>query len=159
MGVLDVTALAEDGIRFIEEQHCVHSAGLGEDALEVLLGFVDKYIGETEKNLERIFAEAGGVNAVLFFDEADAIFGKRSDVKDAHDRYANIESAYLLQRLETFDGLAVLASNLRANIDEAFTRRLDASVDFPAPTAALRRQLWARCLETPLPVGDVDLDF
>ena len=96
---------------------------------------VDKYIGETEKNLERIFAEAGGVNAVLFFDEADAIFGKRSDVRDAHDRYANIESAYLLQRLETFDGLAVLATNLRANIDEAFTRRLDAIIDFPAPDA------------------------
>ena len=121
---------------------------------------VDKYIGETEKNLERIFAEAGGVNAVLFFDEADAIFGKRSDVRDAHDRYANIESAYLLQRLETFDGLAVLATNLRANIDEAFTRRLDAIVDFPAPTPELRRSLWSRCLIAPLPVAnDVDLDF
>jgi hypothetical protein len=121
---------------------------------------VDKYIGETEKNLERIFAEAGGVNAVLFFDEADAIFGKRSDVRDAHDRYANIESAYLLQRLETFDGLAVLATNLRANIDEAFTRRLDAIVDFPAPTPELRRSLWSRCLTPPLPVADdIDLDF
>ena len=121
---------------------------------------VDKYIGETEKNLERIFAEAGGVNAVLFFDEADAIFGKRSDVRDAHDRYANIESAYLLQRLETFDGLAVLATNLRANIDEAFTRRLDAIIDFPAPTPELRRSLWSRCLAPPLPLADdVDLDF
>jgi hypothetical protein len=121
---------------------------------------VDKYIGETEKNLERIFAEAGGVNAVLFFDEADAIFGKRSDVKDAHDRYANIESAYLLQRLETFDGLAVLATNLRANIDDAFTRRLDAIIDFPAPTPPLRRALWVRCLAPPLPLGDdIDLDF
>jgi hypothetical protein len=121
---------------------------------------VDKYIGETEKNLERIFAEAGGVNAVLFFDEADAIFGKRSDVKDAHDRYANIESAYLLQRLETFDGLAILASNLRANIDEAFTRRLDAIIDFPAPTPELRRALWVHCLEPPLPLADdLDLDF
>jgi Winged helix domain, variant/ATPase family associated with various cellular activities (AAA) len=121
---------------------------------------VDKYIGETEKNLERIFAEAGGVNAVLFFDEADAIFGKRSDVKDAHDRYANIESAYLLQRLETFDGLAILATNLRANIDEAFTRRLDAIIDFPAPTPELRRALWVRCLASPLPVADdLDLDF
>jgi len=121
---------------------------------------VDKYIGETEKNLERIFAEAGGVNAVLFFDEADAIFGKRSDVRDAHDRYANIESAYLLQRLETFDGLAVLATNLRANIDEAFTRRLDAIVDFPAPTPELRRSLWVRCLAPPLPLADdIDLDF
>ena len=76
---------------------------------------------------------------MLFFDEADAIFGKRSEVRDAHDRYANIESAYLLQRLETFDGLAVLATNLRANIDEAFTRRLDAIIDFPAPTPDLRR--------------------
>ena len=121
---------------------------------------VDKYIGETEKNLERIFAEAGGVNAVLFFDEADAIFGKRSDVKDAHDRYANIESAYLLQRLETFDGLAVLATNLRANIDDAFTRRLDAIIDFPAPTVELRRALWVRCLAPPLPLADdLDLDF
>jgi SpoVK/Ycf46/Vps4 family AAA+-type ATPase len=121
---------------------------------------VDKYIGETEKNLERIFTEAGGVNAVLFFDEADAIFGKRSDVRDAHDRYANIESAYLLQRLETFDGLAVLATNLRANIDDAFTRRLDAIIDFPSPTSDLRRSLWLRCLAPPLPVADdVDLDF
>ncbi len=121
---------------------------------------VDKYIGETEKNLERIFAEAGGVNAVLFFDEADAIFGKRSDVRDAHDRYANIESAYLLQRLETFDGLAVLATNLRSNIDEAFTRRLDAIIDFPAPTPELRRSLWQRCLAPPLPVADgLDFDF
>jgi SpoVK/Ycf46/Vps4 family AAA+-type ATPase len=121
---------------------------------------VDKYVGETEKNLERIFAEAAGVNAVLFFDEADAIFGKRSDVRDAHDRYANIESAYLLQRLETFDGLAVLATNLRANIDDAFTRRLDAIIDFPAPSAELRRALWQRCLAPPLPVADdVDLGF
>jgi SpoVK/Ycf46/Vps4 family AAA+-type ATPase len=121
---------------------------------------VDKYVGETEKNLERIFTEAGGVNAVLFFDEADAIFGKRSDVRDAHDRYANIESAYLLQRLETFDGLAVLATNLRANIDEAFTRRLDAIIDFPAPTPELRRSLWVRCLADPLPLADdLDLDF
>ncbi|MFT3833032.1 MAG: ATP-binding protein [Micropruina sp.] len=121
---------------------------------------VDKYVGETEKNLERIFAEAGGVNAVLFFDEADAIFGKRSDVKDAHDRYANIESAYLLQRLETFDGLAVLATNLRANIDEAFTRRLDAIIDFPAPTEDLRRSLWEHCLAAPLPLADdIDVKF
>jgi hypothetical protein len=139
----------------------VIASDLGLDLYTVNLAtVVDKYIGETEKNLERIFAEAGGVNAVLFFDEADAIFGKRSDVKDAHDRYANIESAYLLQRLETFDGLAVLASNLRANIDEAFTRRLDAIIDFPAPTPDLRRALWVHCLAPPLPVSDdLDLDF
>ena len=139
----------------------VIAGDLGLDLYTVNLAtVVDKYVGETEKNLERIFAEAGGVNAVLFFDEADAIFGKRSDVRDAHDRYANIESAYLLQRLETFDGLAVLATNLRANIDEAFTRRLDAIIDFPAPTPELRAALWRQCLSSPLPVGpDVDVDF
>ena len=139
----------------------VIAGDLGLDLYTVNLAtVVDKYIGETEKNLERIFSEAAGVNAVLFFDEADAIFGKRSDVKDAHDRYANIESAYLLQRLETFDGLAVLATNLRSNIDEAFVRRLDAIIDFPAPTPELRRSLWERCLERPLPVAeDLDLPF
>ena len=85
---------------------------------------------------------------MLLFDEADAVFGRRSEVRDAHDRYANIESAYLLQRMETFDGLAILATNLRANIDEAFTRRLDVLVDFPLPDAAHRRGLWDRCLGT-----------
>ena len=129
------------------------AAELGLDLYTVNLATViDKYVGETEKNLERIFAEASGVNAVLLFDEADAIFGKRSEVRDAHDRYANIESAYLLQRMETFDGLAVLATNLRANIDDAFTRRLDAIVDFPEPSEPLRLELWRRCLAPPLPV-------
>ncbi len=121
---------------------------------------VDKYVGETEKNLERLFGEADGVNGVLLFDEADAIFGKRSEVRDAHDRYANIEVAYLLQRMETFDGLAILTTNLRANLDDAFTRRLDAIIDFPVPDEAQRRVLWERCLRPPLPVaGDVDLGF
>jgi hypothetical protein len=120
---------------------------------------VDKYVGETEKNLERIFAAAAGVNGVLLFDEADAVFGRRSEVKDAHDRYANIESAYLLQRMETFDGLAVLATNLRANIDEAFTRRLDVLVDFPLPDAAHRSVLWDRCLRTLDRSADIDLGF
>jgi hypothetical protein len=134
---------------------------LGLDLYTVdLATVVDKYIGETEKNLERIFAEAGGVNAVLLFDEADAVFGKRSEVRDAHDRYANIESAYLLQRMESFDGLAVLATNLRSNIDEAFTRRLDAIIDFPMPDADQRRALWDRCLGPHIPRGeDLDLDF
>lgn len=137
----------------------VIASDLGLDLYTVNLAtVVDKYVGETEKNLERIFTEAGGVNAVLFFDEADAIFGKRSDVRDAHDRYANIESAYLLQRLEIFDGLAILATNLRANIDDAFTRRLDAIIDFPAPTPDLRERLWHQCLAPPLPLGD-DLDL
>ena len=121
---------------------------------------VDKYVGETEKNLERIFTAAAGVNAVLLFDEADAVFGKRSEVRDAHDRYANVESAYLLQRMESFDGLAILATNLRANIDEAFTRRLDVMVDFPLPDASTARALWDRCLGTAVPRSpDVDLPF
>ena len=95
---------------------------------------------------------------MLFFDEADAIFGKRSEVRDAHDRYANIETAYLLQRLETFDGLAILATNLRANIDEAFTRRLDAIIDFPAAgRGACATRCGASCLAPPLPLAE-DLD-
>jgi len=134
---------------------------LGLDLYTVNLAtVVDKYVGETEKNLERIFAEAAHVNGVLLFDEADAIFGRRSEVRDAHDRYANIESAYLLQRMESFDGLAVLATNLRANLDEAFTRRLDAIVEFPMPDEAERRRLWDRCLGADLPrAGDLDLEF
>jgi SpoVK/Ycf46/Vps4 family AAA+-type ATPase len=121
---------------------------------------VDKYIGETEKNLERIFAEASAVNAVLLFDEADAIFGKRSHVKDAHDRHPNIESAYLLQRMESFDGVAVLTTNLRTNLDEAFTRRLDVIAEFALPDAPQRRALWDRCLGDGIPRGDdLDLDF
>jgi hypothetical protein len=139
----------------------VIAADLGLDLYTVNLAtVVDKYVGETEKNLERIFTEAAGVNGVLLFDEADAIFGKRSEVRDAHDRYANIESAYLLQRMETFDGLAILATNLRANLDEAFTRRLDMVVDFPLPDEELRLALWDRCLGTVLPrSSDVDLRF
>jgi AAA+ superfamily predicted ATPase len=121
---------------------------------------VDKYIGETEKNLDRIFSEAEGVNAVLFFDEADALFGKRSEVRDAHDRYANIEVAYLLQRMERFDGIAIMATNLRANLDDAFTRRLDAVVEFPMPEEEHRRLLWERSLGRLVPRGpDLDLDF
>ncbi|MFE5831584.1 AAA family ATPase [Streptomyces sp. NPDC056508] len=137
----------------------VVAADLGMDLYVVDLStVVDKYIGETEKNLERIFTGASAVNAVLLFDEADAIFGKRSEVKDAHDRHANIESAYLLQRMESFDGIAVLTTNLRANLDEAFTRRLDVVADFPVPNAEQRLALWDRCLGTRLPRGD-DLDL
>ncbi|MFL6117413.1 MAG: ATP-binding protein, partial [Catenulispora sp.] len=139
----------------------VIAADLGLDLYTVdLATVVDKYVGETEKNLERIFTEAAGVNGVLLFDEADAIFGKRSEVRDAHDRYANVESAYLLQRMESFDGLAILATNLRANLDDAFTRRLDLVVDFPMPEADHRRALWERCLGPTLPrAADLDLDF
>ncbi|MER5203224.1 ATP-binding protein [Streptomyces sp. NPDC002825] len=139
----------------------VVAADLGMDLYVVDLStVVDKYVGETEKNLERIFTEASSVNAVLLFDEADAIFGKRSEVKDAHDRHANVESAYLLQRMESFDGIAVLTTNLRANLDEAFTRRLDVIADFPVPDASQRLALWERCLGDRLPrADDLDLDF
>ncbi|MFC8371658.1 ATP-binding protein [Streptomyces sp. NPDC057239] len=125
----------------------VVAAELGLDLYVVRLSsVVDKYVGETEKNLERVFSEADRTDAVLLFDEADAVFGKRSEVKDAHDRYANMESAYLLQRLESFDGIALLTTNLRANIDEAFTRRLDLVVDFPFPDGAQRLALWRHSL-------------
>ncbi|WP_020673174.1 ATP-binding protein [Amycolatopsis nigrescens] len=137
----------------------VIAAELGMDLYVVDLStVVDKYVGETEKNLERIFTEAVGVNGVLLFDEADAIFGKRSAVQDAHDRYANVESAYLLQRMESFDGIAILTTNLRANLDDAFTRRLDVIADFPMPDAAQRLALWDRCLGTAMPRND-DLDL
>ncbi|EFF93384.1 AAA family ATPase [Streptomyces sp. e14] len=132
----------------------VVAAELGLDLYVVQLSsVVDKYVGETEKNLERIFTEADRTDAVLLFDEADAVFGKRSEVKDSHDRYANMESAYLLQRLESFDGIALLTTNLRANIDEAFTRRLDLVVDFPFPDAGQRLALWRHSLSH-VPCGD-----
>ncbi|MEU0402619.1 ATP-binding protein [Streptomyces sp. NPDC006197] len=121
-----------------------------------LSSVVDKYVGETEKNLERIFAEVDRTDCVLLFDEADAVFGKRSEVKSSHDRYANLESAYLLQRLEAFDGIAVLTTNLRANIDEAFTRRLDLVVDFPFPDPGQRVSLWHSCLAGTPKAEDVD---
>ncbi len=125
-----------------------------------LSSVIDKYVGETEKNLDKIFAEADRVNGVLLFDEADALFGKRSDVKDSHDRYANVEVAYLLQRMERFDGLAVLTTNLRANLDEAFTRRLDVVVDFPLPEEQERRALWELHLRPAVPrAEDIDVEF
>jgi hypothetical protein len=119
---------------------------------------VSKYIGETEKNLERIFSEAQNSNAILFFDEADAIFGKRSEVRDAHDRYANIEVSYLLQRMEAYDGVTILATNLRANLDEAFTRRLQFAVDFPFPEEEDRHRIWKTLFPPTVPRED-DLDF
>ncbi len=125
-----------------------------------LASVVDKYVGETEKNLDRIFVEAESVNGVLLFDEADALFGKRSEVADAHDRYANVEIAYLLQRMEMFEGIAILATNLRSNLDEAFARRLDTLIDFPEPEEGDRLKLWDRCLGTAAPrADDIDLAF
>ncbi len=119
---------------------------------------ISKYIGETEKNLEKIFSEAESSNAILFFDEADAIFGKRSEVKDAHDRYANIEVSYLLQRMEAYDGVTILATNLRANLDEAFTRRLQFAVDFPFPEPPDRLHIWQTLFPPDVPRRP-DLDF
>lgn len=120
---------------------------LGLDLYVVDLAMVmDKYIGETEKHLEQIFTAAEDVNGILLFDEADALFGRRSETRDAHDRYANMEVAYLLQRLEAFRGLALMTTNLYGNVDPAFTRRLDAVVHFPTPDAAQRRALWDHCL-------------
>ncbi|MES2938116.1 MAG: ATP-binding protein [Pseudomonadota bacterium] len=138
----------------------VIAADLGLDLFCVDLALVvSKYIGETEKNLDRVFEAAEGANAVLFFDEADALFGKRSEVKDAHDRYANLEIAYLLQKMEQFEGLAILATNLRQNIDDAFTRRVSFSVNFPLPQEPERRRLWRAHWPPQLARGaTVDLD-
>jgi hypothetical protein len=119
---------------------------------------VSKYIGETEENLERVFREAQGINGVLLFDEADALFGKRTGVSDSKDRFANMEVAYLLQRMEQFDGVSLLASNLRANLDEAFTRRLDFVITFPDPGPAERERIWEIHLPPSVPrAGDVDV--
>lgn len=103
---------------------------------------VSKYIGETEKNLSRVFDQAQNKGWILFFDEADALFGKRSETRDAHDRYANQEVSYLLQRIETFDGLAILASNQKENLDEAFSRRFESIIYFPLPRTEERLRLW-----------------
>ena len=138
----------------------VVAGDLGLDLYKVdLSAVVSKYIGETEKNLERIFGAAAAGDLVLFFDEADALFGKRSEVSDAHDRYANIEVAYLLQRLETYDGLVILATNLQRNIDPAFLRRISVAIDFVAPEEPERRAIWAGAFPKTAPVVDLDLDF
>ena len=107
-----------------------------------LAALISKCVGETEKNLSRVFAEAEDSNGIIFFDEADALFGKRGEVDEARDRWANLEVNYLLQRVEEYSGVVVLATNLRQNIDEAFNRRLHVVVDFPLPDPALRRLLW-----------------
>ena len=119
---------------------------------------VSKYIGETEKNLSQIFTEAETSNAILFFDEADALFGKRSEVKDSHDRYANIETGYLLQRMEEYQGVVILASNLRKNMDEAFVRRLHFTIEFPFPNESDRYRIWQGIWPPETPRGrDLDL--
>ncbi|MGZ4285727.1 MAG: ATP-binding protein, partial [Solirubrobacteraceae bacterium] len=123
-----------------------------------LAGVVSKYIGETERNLRRVFdaAEEGG--ALLLFDEADALFGKRSEVKDSHDRYANIEVNYLLARMEDYRGVAILATNLRHALDDAFLRRLRFIVPFPFPAPAERAKLWERAFPDQAPVDELDIE-
>ncbi len=123
-----------------------------------LAGVVSKYIGETEQNLARVFAAAEAADVVLFFDEADALFGKRTEVRDAHDRYANVEVAYLLQRIEAHDGVVVLATNLRKNVDEAFLRRLQFVVEFPLPDREHRLRIWRQIWPAAAPL-DPALDL
>ncbi|TDF97116.1 ATP-binding protein [Paenibacillus piri] len=119
---------------------------------------ISKYIGETEKNLHEIFQEARLSNAILFFDETDALFGKRSEVKDSHDKYANIETAYLLQKMEEYDGISVLATNLLGNIDEAFIRRINYIIKFPFPDADYREMIWRSMFPQEAPIS-ADVDF
>jgi MoxR-like ATPase len=130
-----------------------------------LSSVVSKYIGETEKNLARIFAEAETSNAILFFDEADALFSKRTEVTDAHDRYANVETSFLLQKMDEYEGLVIMATNLRENMDEAFTRRIRFIVEFPFPDEANRCRIWQAHFPAEAPVaqeidcGDLALKF
>jgi SpoVK/Ycf46/Vps4 family AAA+-type ATPase len=138
----------------------VVAAELGLDLYQIdLAGVVSKYIGETEKNLRRIFDAAEDGGAVLLFDEADAIFGKRSEVKDSHDRYANLEISYLLQRMEAYRGLAILTTNMKHALDEAFLRRLRFIVQFPFPGTLQRKHIWERVFPSGAPLAAVDFDL
>jgi hypothetical protein len=135
----------------------VLAAELALDLYRIDLGqIVSKYIGETEKNLERIFAAAEHGGAILLFDEADALFGKRSEVRDSHDRYANVEVSYLLQRMETYRGLAILTTNQKSTLDQAFLRRLSTVVSFPFPDAPARAAIWARIFPPETPQDGLD---
>ena len=138
----------------------VAAAELGLEMLVVdLSSLVDKYVGETEKNLEKVFSVVENAPGLLFFDEADAVFGKRSEVKESNDRFANVQVSYLLQRLEAFNGLAILSSNLKANIDQAFMRRLDLAIDFPMPDAEMRLRLWREFLRSVPVEDDIEWEF
>jgi vesicle-fusing ATPase len=135
----------------------VIAAELGLDLYRIdLAATVSKYIGETEKNLRRLFEAAEASGAVLLFDEADALFGKRGEVKDGHDRYANLEVAYLLQRMESYRGLAILTTNLRSNVDRAFLRRLRFVVQFPFPDAGRRAEIWRRTFPPATPLDGIE---
>jgi AAA+ superfamily predicted ATPase len=131
----------------------------GKDVFRIDLSrVVSKYIGETEKNLARLFDRAENQNWILFFDEADALFGKRTDIRDAHDKYANQEVAYLLQRIESYNGLVILASNQRANIDDAFVRRLQNIIQFQLPRPEERYELWQKTFPRQIAIAD-DIDW
>jgi len=120
---------------------------------------VSKYIGETEKNLAEIFDRAALSGAILFFDEADSLFGKRSEVKDSHDKYANMETSYLLQKMEEYEGLTILATNFSQNLDDAFMRRIHYIIKFPFPDAEQREQLWRSVLPANMPTEELDFPF
>ena len=130
----------------------------GKDVFRIDLSrVVSKYIGETEKNLSKLFDKAEHKNWILFFDEADALFGKRTDIRDAHDKYANQEVAYLLQRIEGYNGLVILATNQRGNIDDAFARRFQAIIHFPVPGPEERYQIWCKAFPSQIEIaGDID---
>lgn len=130
----------------------------GKDVFRIDLSrVVSKYIGETEKNLSHLFDKAADKNWILFFDEADALFGKRTDIRDAHDKYANQEVAYLLQRIESYNGLVILATNQRGNIDDAFTRRFQAIIHFPLPGIGEREEIWRKAFPSQIEIaGEID---
>lgn len=131
----------------------------GKDVFRIDLSrVVSKYIGETEKNLSRLFDKAENKNWILFFDEADALFGKRTDVRDAHDKYANQEVAYLLQRIENYSGLVILATNQRAHLDEAFVRRFQAIIHFPMPRPEERCKIWRQAFPEQIAIAS-DIDW
>lgn len=124
-----------------------------------LTAVVSKYVGETEKNLNEIFEQARESQIVLLFDEADVLFSKRTEVKDANDKYSNMEAAFLLQKMESYEGITILATNLIQNFDEAFKRRVKFVIDFPFPNAAQRRELWQRALPSQAPAGELDYEY
>lgn len=137
----------------------VIARGLGLDLYKIdLSSVVSKYIGETEKNLNHIFQATHCSNAILFFDEADALFGKRTEIKDSHDRYANLEVNYLLQRMEEYRGLAILATNNKTALDYAFLRRIRFIANFPFPDAANRQLIWEKAFPKKVPVNGLVCD-
>lgn len=136
------------------------AAELGLDIYRIsLANVVSKYIGETEKNLDEIFEKAKKSKVVLFFDEADVLFSKRTEVKDSNDKYSNMEAAFLLQKIEEYSGIVILATNLVQNFDEAFKRRMKLMIDFPFPDAGRRAEMWKRAFPDKLPLVDIDYDY